>query len=91
MTDRLFDPIDAFMGERTAAFERLRHGKRLIVVDHDGDIVGEPAADRAGDGEIFRERFMTEPELDRLESAGEKLFGFIGGPSGAIRPRPQEL
>ena len=79
VADRLLDPIDAFMGERPAAFERLRHRERLVVVDHDGDIVGEPPAHRAGDGEILRERRMAEPELDRLEAAGEELFRFIGG------------
>ena len=77
VADRLLQPKNAFLIERAAAFERLREAERLIVVDHHGDLAADALLHRVQRGEIFRERGITEPELDRAKAAGEEFFRLV--------------
>ena len=92
VADRLFQPVDVFAIERAAAFSASSSAERLVVVDHQRDVVADafcaprarrrgrpPASDsRAG----ASRRGSRRPAASRLRRRARR---------GAIRPRPQEL
>ena len=80
MADRLFQPINAFLIERAAAFERLGEAERLVVIDHDRDLAAYALLHRMQRDEILCERGIAEPKLDRAKAAGEEFFRLVGQP-----------
>jgi hypothetical protein len=50
-------------------------------------VVGEAPAHRAGDGEIFRQRRVAEPELDGAKSAFKEKIRLVG--CGLRRHQPE--
>src|SRR5262249_8442871 len=81
VADRVFEPENAFRGEGANAYQRFFDRQGLVVVDHYDDARADGFADGFDCRQIFGERRITEPQLDRLETAVEKLERLIGDSS----------
>src|SRR5262249_38861890 len=87
MTDRLFQPGNAFRLERASPTDSLGDGQRLVVVDRQLYCVGQPLSDCPGDGKVLLEGRMAEPQFYASKPSSEQLFGLVRG--GLRRHQPQ--
>ena len=88
MPDRLLEPGEILAIERAATLERLIHVERLVVIDHQRDTLRDARLDGVHRREIFGERRIAEPELDRAEAAFEQLLGLVGQRLFRHQPEP---
>ena len=75
--DRFLDPIDALVIERAAPLHGRGEGQRLIEIEHERGVRGNPFAHGPHNGKISRGVLPSDPKFDGLESLREKLFSFV--------------
>ena len=77
MANGFFEPVNIFGIERTTAYKRILERERLIVVDHQRNIVADALAYRVNGRDISLHRRIAQPKLDRAKASGEQFLGFI--------------
>src|SRR6187200_3484709 len=77
MADGFFEPVNIFSIERTTAYKRILEHERLIIVDHQGNIVADALSYRVNGRDISLYRRISQPKLDRAKASGEQFLRFI--------------